>query len=530
MKKFFNKAKSQLQEFQDASSSQKPIPQQNQQNVIHPPTSEDVIKYRYHHGVNLGSVFVLEKWLFSDMFIDQAPGDSELDAVTAHLKAHGLDQTRQKWENHWANAVSDQDWEFISREGKCTSIRLPIGYFTLGEEFCKGTPFEKVGGVYTNAWSAVTNLVSKARSYNIGVLIDLHALPGGANSDAHSGSSTGKPELWSSKTNLERSRKALVQIASSIRGMPGVIGLQLVNEAVYDAKGMYSWYEDIIQDVSKVDDSLPIYISDAWNLNRALEWTNKRHVFNNTPRNPVIIDTHKYYTFSDKDRSQSPPQIISRIPSELTELDGKAGSLADKGEAQLIIGEYSCVLDGKTWDRSRPEEKDPLVQQFGHAQSQKWQEKAGGSYFWTWKMQWMDGGEWGFVEQSKKRNILPPQSLTLPAQEVQSRIQYAQGRRQELHHQARGGHEGYWNQTSPGKQFQHELYSEGWDTGFSDAQAFFGMRSQQSSGAEGGDKLGMLEVWIKKRLLESGRRGEFVWEWEQGFRAGVGAFYSAAGI
>ncbi|KAE8452370.1 hypothetical protein EG329_001070 [Mollisiaceae sp. DMI_Dod_QoI] len=529
MKKFFNKAKSQFQD--SSSSSQKPIPHQNQHNVIQPPTAEDVIRYRYHHGVNLGSVFVLEKWLFSDMFLDQAPGDSELDAVTTYLKAHGLDETRRKWESHWANAVTDQDWSFLARDAKCTSIRLPIGYFTLGEEYCKGTPFESVAGVYANAWAAVKSFISKARSYNIGVLVDMHALPGGANSDAHSGSSTGKPDLWSSRKNLDLGRRALLQIASQIRGMPGVIGLQLVNEAVYDAKGMYTWYENVIQGISKVDDSLPIYISDAWDLNRALEWTASRHAFrSDSPRNPVIVDTHKYYTFSDKDRSQSPQQIISRIPSELTELDGKSGSLSDRGEAQVIVGEYSCVLDGQTWGRSRAEEKDSLVQQFGQAQSQKWQAKAGGSYFWTWKMQWMDGGEWGLVEQVKKQNILAPQSLILPAYEIQSRIQSAQSRRQGLLSQARSSHEDYWSRTSPGKTFQHDLYSEGWDVGFSDANSFFGMRVQGNSGVVGGDKIGMLEVWIKKRLLESGQRGGFVWEWEQGFRAGIAAFYSIVGI
>jgi hypothetical protein len=362
-------------------------------------------------------------------------------------------------------------------------------------------------------------------------LIDLHALPGGANSDAHSGSSTGKPELWSSRTNLERGHKALVHLASAVKGISGIIGLQLVNEAVYDAKGMYQWYEQVIQDISAVDDTLPIYISDAWDLNRALEWTNGRHLFhNNIPRNPVIIDTHKYYTFSEKDRSQSPQQIISRIPSELSELDGKSGSLSDRGEGQVVIGEYSCVLDGRTWSRSPPEEKEALVRQFGHSQCQKWQEVTGGSYFWTWKMQWMDGGEWGFVEQSKKRNIFPPPSLTLSATEIQSKIESAQSKRQELGTQERNSHEEYWSRTSPGKSFEHGLYSQGWDTGFSDAQSFFGMRTKGCVAAEGGDKIGMLEVWTKKRLWESGQRGEFMWEWEQGFRAGISAFYHVAGI
>jgi hypothetical protein len=265
-------------------------------------------------------------------------------------------------------------------------------------------------------------------------------------------------------------------------------------------------------------------------LRRALEWTNTRH----RKRNPVIVDTHRYYTFSESDRSQAPQQIIGRITGELEELNGKEGSLADRGEAQIIVGEWSCVLDGQTWGRVRPEEKDGFVAQFGHAQSQKWQQRAGGSYFWTYKMDWMDGGEWGFVEQTKKGNVVPPAFLTLPAQEVKRRTQAAQERRQGLANAARQSHEEYWNRTSPGKQFEHDLYSEGWDVGFSDAQKFFTMRADgvlgEKTAGEGSDKIGCLEIWVKKRLLESGRRGEFVWEWEQGFRAGVGTFYQCVGL
>lgn len=46
-------------------------------------TTADIFNYRYHHGTNLGSVFVLEKWLSSSMYVHGAAGDSELDAVRA---------------------------------------------------------------------------------------------------------------------------------------------------------------------------------------------------------------------------------------------------------------------------------------------------------------------------------------------------------------------------------------------------------------------------------------------------------------
>lgn len=83
MHKFLNKAKESL------SSHPRPFPSQPQlqQPISTPlasPTSLDLLRYRTHHGTNLGSIFVLEKWLFPSMFEPTAKGDSELDAVTAY--------------------------------------------------------------------------------------------------------------------------------------------------------------------------------------------------------------------------------------------------------------------------------------------------------------------------------------------------------------------------------------------------------------------------------------------------------------
>ncbi|KAH7330186.1 glycoside hydrolase superfamily [Rhexocercosporidium sp. MPI-PUGE-AT-0058] len=521
MKKFLSKAKAAFEDLADSdspppASSQKPNPQANQPSIIQPPTAQDLLRYRFHWGTNLGSIFVLEKWLSGSMFLGPSSGDHELAAVTAAANELGIDGARAKWEAHWKNAVSEQDFEWLVREARCTSIRLPIGYFTLGEEWCRGTEFESVGAVM-----------------GIGVLLDFHFVYGGANGEDH-GSATGKAALWGNKANLESTRRALGWIAGEARGMDGVLGLQIVNEVNHHAEGMYAFYEDVVREVARWDESLPLYISDAWDLKTALEWTCSRHPFGGAPRNPVVVDTHRYYTFSDEDRRQSPQQIIGRLGDELEELNGKEGSLGDRGEAQVIIGEWSCVLDGQTWGGVGSEEKDGLVTQFGRAQSQKWQQRAGGSYFWTYKMDWMDGGEWGFVEQVKKGNISPSQYLTLPSQEVRNRIGAAEARRGELAHTARQNHENYWNQAAPGKHFEHHLYSDGWSIGFSDAQKFFGMRSEGALGGnaarEGGDRIGCLEIWVKKRLLESGQRGEFVWIWEQGLRAGVGSFNECVGM
>lgn len=89
MKKFLNKAKASLNKGDSEYPSyqgqqqQKVIKQNDTPSYIQPPSPLDVIRYRYNHGTNLGSIFVLEQWLSGSMFVPGAKGGSELDAVNA---------------------------------------------------------------------------------------------------------------------------------------------------------------------------------------------------------------------------------------------------------------------------------------------------------------------------------------------------------------------------------------------------------------------------------------------------------------
>lgn len=165
MKKFFNKLEAKAdaltQEFlggQASPSKNQPSPgnHQNQPSTIQPPTPDDIFRYRYHHGANLGSIFVLEKWLSGSMFPESAKGESELDAVTASVKEKGVDETRRIWENHWRSAVSEQDWDWFKNQARGTSIRLPVGWWIVGgheqASRLKGTDWAGLEGVYCNAW------------------------------------------------------------------------------------------------------------------------------------------------------------------------------------------------------------------------------------------------------------------------------------------------------------------------------------------------------------------------------------------
>jgi len=267
-----------------------------------------------------------------------------------------------------------------------TTIRLPIGYFTLGPAFCQGTDFAPYQSIYTSAWSSVQTLVFQARARGIGVLLDLHALPGGANGSDHCGTNSGSANLWSSPPNLGLGIRCAEFLAHSVSsGLDGVVGIQLCNEANWEAPNMYAWYDTCIAAISAIDPSIPVYISDAWNLKKALDYVAKKNsAASMTP--PVVVDTHLYWAFTDADKAKTPQTIIGEASNRLSNLDGKEGSVIDCGAVQVVVGEYSCVLTEDSWAKRGGTEKAELVKQFGQAQSTRYQQRGGGSYFWTYKM------------------------------------------------------------------------------------------------------------------------------------------------
>jgi hypothetical protein len=91
-------------------------------------------------------------------------------------------------------------------------------------------------------------------------------------------------------------------------------------------------------------------------------------------------------------------------------------------------------------------------------------------------------------------------------------------------HEAIQQHVSYWRGVDPNGHYEHEKYEYGWQVGYQDALGFFEGRGTQ------GDKIGMFEIWILKRIRESGYRGGFTWLFEQGLRKGAQDCYSAVGV
>jgi hypothetical protein len=339
---------------------------------IRDPTPLDIIRYRYHHGTNLGSVYVIERWLQPSRFPDGAEGSSELAAVKAWVDKVGIEATQRKLEDYWASAVSEDDIQWLVNKAKCTTVRLPIGYFDLpGTIFTQGTPFEPYAQVYNAAWHSIRTLITRLRTHSIGVLLDLHALPGGANRQEHSGTNSGRAELWESASNRDLGVRCCEFLARDTQTGSEIAGIQLANEAEWDAPGMYEWYDQCIAAISVIDPTIPVIISDGWNLSKAIDYAlRKNSVYAKESTAPVVVDTHYYWAFTEEDKHKSPQQITAEVTTKLRELDGKDGSVIDRGASQVIVGEYSCVLTEDSWAKCNGTSKGECVAKFGQAQSE----------------------------------------------------------------------------------------------------------------------------------------------------------------
>ncbi len=131
------------------------------------------------------------------------------------------------------------------------------------------------------------------------------------------------------------------------------------------------------------------------------------------------------------------------------------------GASAAYVGEYSCTLSPQTWTKVSAEVRPELTKLFGDAQSERWHFKACGSAFWTMKMAWMPGGDWGFTEQVNSGAIKAPTCLYLPAAEVKERSMNAEEKRSKFMMDAVQSHTSYWDNQAPGARFEHWRFADG---------------------------------------------------------------------
>ncbi|KAJ7046654.1 glycoside hydrolase [Mycena alexandri] len=354
------------------------------------PTST-IMRYRSQRAVNLGSWFVHEQWMTPSLFINAAGAKlSELDIASG---GDSPNCARQMLEDHWKTFITAKDFSDLASKG-INTVRLPIGYWSLGPEFCQGTPFSPFADVYHNSWSFIVQAIKMAADFEIGVLVDLHGAVGSQNGQPHSGISNKHAGLFDSETNMDKTIDVLTFLTEKLCNVTNVIGIQVLNEP-QDDPGLIDFYIRAISEMRRVPgaESFPIYIHDAFNLEKFSDFVSQRSDF-------IVQDHHSYFVFTSQDEKKSASQHTEDIRTSIL----RSLFSASKNErGNLIVGEWSCALTPESL--SMESDQVAAREKFCKAQLDVYSSATAGWSFWSYKKEDCDNG-WCFT--AALGTALPP--------------------------------------------------------------------------------------------------------------------------
>ncbi|KAF6759573.1 cytoplasmic protein [Ephemerocybe angulata] len=531
---FLHRSKPESDTRTESSSATPPTP-----FATTPPARDDWIQYRKHRGVNLGSWFVLERWITDTPFRQAAqPASSDLDiAKGSNAKAI--------LEKHWDTWVTTKEWNWLASVG-INSVRIPLGYYHLcgaDRSILDGTDFYPYYDVYQGAWKRITDAIIAANKKGMTVLIDLHAAPGKQNADSHSGTSN-PANFFNDPHNLRRGLYAISSLtrllstfcASQDPPLKNIIGIELLNEpAPPDDDVLRKWYIDAVAEVRKawVGSRAPaIYLGECWRTESYTEWSTAEYgrlAPNSTWGGLVVLDHHLYRCFTPADTQTS---VQDHTRALLDETSGIQKTFQQTSESLgragggIVVAEWSCGLAPTSLRTHQPQERRDFVD----AQLAVYEKWCGGWWWWMLKKEESVYGKdvgWGFKDAVEGGVF--PSSVGLRRRRGVDRSQRERERRSRVleteRKQAYDQHREYWSRI-PGS-YNHVLFESGYTDGFNDNYAFFEGVSLDS---EGVSEIGFRGAWIRERArgvgeLENadGSVGEHYWEYEHGFKQGAEA-------
>ncbi|KAF7295032.1 Glycoside hydrolase [Mycena indigotica] len=356
----------------DTCNNLKSIPLRDIPVPSFPPFDPDlaqIMRYRKQVSVNLGSWFVLERWMSPSMFTSVS-GQSELDVASAFDPSC----SRRLLERHWARHMNDSDFAYLASIGVNT-VRLPLGYWTLGPEYCKDTPFDSVAPVYRNAWSFLVNAINQAAAHNLGVLIDLHGAVGSQNGQPHSGTSDRRVGLFNSPSNVAKTISVLTYLTQQLSNVSNVVGIQILNEPQDNPKlsDFYTKAITAMRAVSPSAQTLPLYIHDGFNFQKFSKFVAKRSDF-------VVLDYHSYFVFTSQDANDSAYNLTQKVTRSVQPMLANANL-----RGNLVVGEWSCALTPRSL--SYEKDKEAARRSFCNTQLDVYSSVAAGWSFWSYQLE-----------------------------------------------------------------------------------------------------------------------------------------------
>ncbi|WP_281616255.1 carbohydrate-binding protein [Flammeovirga sp. SubArs3] len=238
----------------------------------------------------------LDGWMVQEGYIMEVPFGPQWEIMEGIEDIIGQQNT-QEFHDAWLdNMVTESDIQQIKQWG-FNSIRVPLHYnlFTLS---IQDEPVDFENTVINKGYQLIDQLLVWAEKYELYLILDLHAAPGGQGEDQPiSDYNPAYPSLWESGENRSKTVHLWKEIAKRYADEKWIGGYDLINETNWELGDqnqlLADLYESILYELRQVDNNHIVFIEGNW-------WANDFRGLTPAFDNNMVYAFHKYWTATDQ--------------------------------------------------------------------------------------------------------------------------------------------------------------------------------------------------------------------------------------
>ncbi len=207
-------------------------------------------------GIGLGGWLVPEGYMFNMSGFANSPTEIRNKVI----QAVGEENAKIYYNDYRKYFITEKDIDSISSWG-FNMVRMPMHY-----EFM--TPRDQPFVYSEYGFTLIDSLVKWCKKFDIYLILDLHAAPGGQSAESIS-DYNGYPSLWESEENKARTIALWKEIATRYKDQETIAGYDLLNEPAWGELGpqnidLRNLYIGITNAIRSVDTNHIVYIEGNW--------------------------------------------------------------------------------------------------------------------------------------------------------------------------------------------------------------------------------------------------------------------------
>ena len=252
-------------------------------------------------------------WMNIENFMIRMPGN-EQNIRKTFAEVYGKEKAEKFFDDYLASFLAEDDFIFIKSLG-VNVLRFALNYRHFEDD-------QEPGKFKEEGFKHLDRVLELCRKYGIFAILDMHSVPGGQNSDSHSGSDTGIPKFWEEGSFRDRTIRLWGHIAKRYQDETIIAGYDLLNEPnfVSDKDAFNDFYEKVIQEIRRFDQNHIVFLEGD-------NWSKDFSLFKHLGGDQQALSFHLYPGQHGRleDDSEERKAKLEKILMEFVELREKTG-------------------------------------------------------------------------------------------------------------------------------------------------------------------------------------------------------------